>query len=107
MTEQPPKIRACDVLNWDVLAQIADNTRDQPAKTLIEGLAIFAYDFTSTADEDRRDTMLCEVLRNATDGQSPETAELIIERMATALKTECEKLREFAKENGVRLKRKR
>ena len=59
----------------------------------------------STAEEDERDTLLADVMRDATSYQSTDTAEKVIERLATALRSDHQKLRQFAKENGVRLKR--
>jgi hypothetical protein len=104
MTERPPRLRASDVLNWDYLARIADGSQED-AEVLSEGLAIFAYDFTSTADEDRRDAMLAELMKNATAHQSKDTAEKIVERLASGLQSDPQRLRQFGKENGVRLKR--
>ena len=102
--EQPDKLRACDVLNWDYLAKI-EARPEGDSRDLRQGFATFAYDFRSTSDEDARDTLLADVLRNATAGQSKETAEAVVARLATALQSDHQKLRQFAKENGVRLKR--
>jgi hypothetical protein len=104
VTKPPDKIHAVDTLDWDHLTKIADHSIER-ATTLSEGLAIFAYDFTSTADEEHRNEMLGEFMRNATAGQSKDTVEMIVERLATALRTDHQKLRQFGKQNGVRLKR--
>jgi hypothetical protein len=98
------KLRACDVLNFDYLAKIADKS-EEDAEVLDEGLATFAYNFTSTADEGNRDTLLANLMSNATAHQSKDTAEKIVELLARRLQTDHQKLREFGKENGVRLKR--
>jgi hypothetical protein len=96
-------LRACDVLNWDHLRAI-EAPPQQGQRDLNQGFAVFAYDFTSTADEDRRDVMLSEMLKNATNGQSRDTAEKIVKRLAEALKSDHKNLRKFAKQCGVRLK---
>lgn len=101
----PPKLRACDVLNWDYLVKIAEEKSERDAKTVTEAVRKFAYDFTSTADEDVRDNMLIEWLQNGTYKQSKDTAEEIVARLADSLKTDLGTLRKFAKENGVRLKK--
>jgi hypothetical protein len=97
-------IHAVDVLNWDYLNVISSRADDE-AITLSEGLAIFAHDFISTADDLRRDMMLAELLLNATAHQSKETAEKVVARLAAALKSDLVMLRSFAKQAGVRLKK--
>jgi hypothetical protein len=101
--ELPPKVRASDALNWEYLVEIAAQS-DEDAKSLSEGLAAFAYNFTSTADEDSRDAFLTELLSNATAYQSTDTAEKIVDALAKGLRSDRQKLRQFGKENGVRLK---
>ncbi|MGA7640078.1 MAG: hypothetical protein WCB00_24310 [Candidatus Acidiferrales bacterium] len=104
MKELPPKLRASDALNWDYLVKIAEQSQED-ATNLREGLAAFAYNFTSTADEDSRDVFLTDLLNNATAYQSTDTAEKIVKLLANSLQTDHERLRQFGKENGVRLKR--
>jgi hypothetical protein len=99
--KDPPK-RACDVLNWDYLVEIAEKAQGQ-RKTLDAGLKDFAYDFTSTADEDVRDEMLKNILKNGTDNTSRTAAEEFIKNAAIRFRCERKLLREFAREAGVRL----
>jgi hypothetical protein len=99
--QDPPK-RACDVLNWDYLVEIAEKAQGQ-RKTLDAGLKDFAYDFTSTADEDVRDEMLRNILRNGTENTSRMAAEEFIKNAATRFHCERKLLREFAREAGIRL----
>lgn len=99
--KDPPK-RACDVLNWDYLVAIAEKAEGQ-RKTLDAVLKDFAYDFTSTADEDVRDEMLRNILKNATDNTSRKAAEEFIKNAANRFQCDHKLLREFAKEAGVRL----
>ena len=103
MAEPTPKLRACDVLNSDYLVKIAASAQGDSAD-LSQGWAVFAYDFTSTADEDERDTLLADVMKNATASQSKDMAEEVVARLAVvALRSDHQKLRQFGKENGVRL----
>src|SRR5271169_6742005 len=97
------KLRASDVLNWEYLVRIAEPPQGD-ADTLSEGLAGFAYNFTSTADEDSRDTLLTELMNNATAHQSKDTTEKILKLLAGGLRTDHEKLRQFAKDIGIALK---
>lgn len=98
------KLRASDVLDWNYLVRLSEEycgtTTDRRQK-----LAFFAYNFTSTSDEAKRDAMLLDLLQNGTAHQSKETAEEVVRIAATNLKADHETLRRFAKENGVRLKR--
>ncbi len=97
-----PPLRACEVLNWDYLGEIEEQpvgvTRD--FQKAIRG---FAYAFRSTADEDKRDGMLRDLLKNATANHSPQKAEDVVKTLALNLNSNRNDLRRFAKENGVRL----
>lgn len=104
MNKPPDKLRACDVLNWDYLVKISAPSQGD-SSDLSQGWAVFAYDFTSTADESERDTLLANLMKDATANQSKGTAEIVIEALARALRSDLQKLRQFGKENGVRLKR--
>jgi hypothetical protein len=99
--KDPPK-RASEVLNWDYLVEIAEKAQGK-RKTLDAVLKDFAYDFTSTADEDRRDEMLKNILKNATENTSRMAAEEFIKNAAIRFHCERKLLREFAKEAGIRL----
>lgn len=102
MSQSAKKLRACDVLNWEFLGKIEEKPVEGN-RDLRQGFAVFAYDFRSTADEDRRDAMLSELLNNATAYQSKHTAKKIVQQLAVALRSDYEKLKQFGKENGVRL----
>jgi hypothetical protein len=95
-------IRACDVLNWDYLGEIEEKPVGV-AQNLQQAIRGFAYTFRSTADENNRDQMLRDLLKNATDNHSKESAEDVIKALAMHLKCDRKELRRFAKENGVRL----
>jgi hypothetical protein len=97
------KLRASEVLNWDYLVKISERS-DVKIRNATKAIAAFAYDFTSTADEDRRDRMLADLLKNGTANVSRESAEDYIRFLARYLESEPNLVREFAKENGVRLK---
>lgn len=101
VTKHPKEIlRASDVLNWDYLVEISDNpeNRKENLHTAIMG---FAYDFTSTADEEKRDTLLRDML--TTENVTPEYTEELIKILSDYLRCDHTRLRDFAKENGVRL----
>ncbi len=66
-------------------------------------MAGFAYDFTSTADENVRDQLLSDLIQNGTYKQSKETAEEVINVLASDLQSDRKALRKFAKQIGVRL----
>jgi hypothetical protein len=96
------KLRACDVLNWEYLVQISQKSEHKPTDAP-NAIANFAYEFTSTADEDIRDKMFLDILNNGTKTKSRGTAEAFVESLAGYLKSDYTKVRAFAKENGVRL----
>jgi len=100
--EPLPKLRASEVLNWDYLVEIAEKpekrTRDRN-----QAWRGFAYAFTSTGDEDIRDKMLLECIKNGTDHQSKESSEDFLKTLADDLHSDRSLIRRFARENGVRL----
>jgi hypothetical protein len=100
----PGSLAAADVLNWDYLVRIAEYVEGRVTSPT-KALAGFAYAFTSTADEGIQNQMLIDLLRNATDHCSRDAAEEFIERLAILLQSDHKLLRQFARENGVRLKR--
>ena len=73
-------------------------------KTLRNALAKLAYDLTQTGDEDLRDQQLNEFLHILTDNTSRESTEEAIRVLCTHLRCEREKMRQFAKENGIKLR---
>ena len=103
--KKPPNIplRACDVLNWDYLVEIGEKPEGEIRNVFVRALREFAYDFTSTKDEDVRDQLLRDVLKRGTDHVSRESAEELLKTIATHLHSDRNALRKFAKENGVRL----
>ncbi len=98
------KSDAVDVLNWDYLVKISDYVEVR-GRSSDEALRGFAYAFTSTSDETVRNEMLRELLVNATANCSKQAAEEFVAWLSTALHSDVGKLRKFAKENGIRLKK--
>lgn len=99
------RLDAADVLNWDRLCEIAEYIESQDMRTFADGMKFFAYGFTSTADVQAQNRMLQDLLEKATYGHSRESNEDVIERLAAWLRSPQELLREFAEQNGIRLKR--
>ncbi len=107
MSTAPPSkknLDASDVLNWEYVIKIAVKL-DDPPETAEEAMGAFSYDFTSTDDEERRNVMLCDIIKNATDHQSRAAAEEVLVSLSRLLGSDLELLRAFAKQNGVKLKR--
>ena len=102
MTPPKEKLNASDVLNWNYLLQIAAKP-DSPTPHLSEAIPKLAYALTSAASEETQNEELVEALKNATDGQSRETAERVVMRLAQLFQSDPKLLRRFAKENGIRL----
>jgi hypothetical protein len=94
---------AADVLDWNHLCNIAEHV--EAPKNWNDGAKRFAYWFTSSGDVAAQNTMLTDLLLNATYKQSPEAAEEVIGAMCTSLGANREKLRGFAKQIGIKLKR--
>lgn len=94
---------AADILDWGHLCEIAELV--EAPKNWNDGAKRFAYRFTSSADVAAQNTMLTDLLLNATYKQSSETAEEVIRVMCSSLSADREKLREFAKQIGIKLKR--
>jgi hypothetical protein len=98
-------IRASDVIgDWDYLVQMADPDAHN-AQTLGQALRIVANALVSTANEETRDGILLDPIKNATANQSVETTEEILQTLAVRLRLDHQKLRKFAKQNGIRIKR--
>ena len=102
--KKPPDnpLRACDVLNWGYLVEISEKP-DKTTRDRKQAFRGFAYAFTSTADENIRDQMLMEFIRNGTDNQSRKSSEDFLRVLAEEFRSDRNTLRQFAKENGVRL----
>jgi len=98
------QLSASDVLNWEYLVEIGQKP-EGIARDLVQALAGFAYDFTSTANEDARNLLLHDLLKNGTDHQSKETADAFIKAVAYHFHSDLQTLRRFAKQIGVRLPR--
>jgi len=95
---------AVDVLNWEYLARIGEIVPDRASDPEM-AFRGFAYDFTSTASEEIRNQMLVEILKNATFRTSVEANEEFVAHLANRFRSDQALLRQFAKENGIRLKR--
>ena len=102
LTKDKEKLRAVDVLNWDYLVAISEKAEGR-IKNLKQAIAGFAYDFTSTANDDIRDQMLLDFLKNGTANVSRKSAEDFVRTLAHHLQSDYELLRKYAKENGIRL----
>lgn len=100
-----PKIDAADIFDWDYLCQIAAYAELYEVRTFIDAVRLFAYAFTSTGRADDQNALLADWIRNATHLQSRETAEAVLAALAGQAHGDLDLLREFAKQNGVRLKR--
>jgi hypothetical protein len=99
------KLHAYDVLNWDYLVELSCNYDPDAPRSLTAALAKLAYDLTQTGDEEIRSLELSEFLHALTDHTSTAAAEEMLACVAMHLRCELKKMREFAKENGVKLKR--
>lgn len=100
-----PKIDAADIFDWDRLCQMAAYMELHEVRTFTDALRMFAYAFTSTPRVGDQNAQLADWIRNATHLQSRETAEEVLAALAEQLHGDLGLLREFAKQNGVRLKR--
>lgn len=105
MSKPKNKQRACDVLNWDCLVELSQYSDPAATRDTTEIIGVFAYTITKTGDEDERDRILTNLLRNSTYGSRPDDNEIFLLFLAGRTKSELEPLRKFAKQVGVRLKR--
>ena len=107
MTSQPPpKLDACDALNWDYLTELSVSYDPDIARpTFSQALAKLAYDLTQTGNEDIRNQQFSEFLHALTDQTSTDSTEAVLDCLAKNLRCDIKKIRRFAKENGVKLKR--
>jgi hypothetical protein len=103
MAKQDP-LNAIDVVSWDYLVQVGEYVEER-AHTAEDALRGFAYAFTSTADEEIRNTMLLDILKNGTRTGSVYACEDFVSNLASWLHCDPKVLRQFAKERGVRLRR--
>jgi hypothetical protein len=101
--EKKPALDASEILNWDYLCEIAEFV--ETPRNWNDGVKRFAYSFTSTASKDTRNTMLSDLLINATYKQSLMTTEYIIDTLAKSLHVNKLILREFASGVGIKQKR--
>lgn len=99
-----PTLNAADVLNMEYLEGIADEHPGLAYTTDIKrALERFAFYVTEAADEDERNEILADLLDNATSGQSKEKNDETVKCFAELLRTDHLRLREFAKQEGIRL----
>ncbi|HKM91409.1 MAG TPA: hypothetical protein VJX29_12415 [Candidatus Acidoferrales bacterium] len=103
MTEQ--KKRAADILDWEHLCRLAEYVEPSRVRRWEQALRVFAYAFTSTADVERQDQLLAELLQNATVHTSIASAEEVVAKLAKDTNSDVVLLREFARQCGVRLRR--
>jgi hypothetical protein len=101
--QEQDKLDAADILDWDYMCQIGEFV--EAPRNWNEGAKRFAHRFTSVASVEAQNTMLADLLRNATYLQSPETAEEIVATLSNSLHANEEQLREFAKTIGIKLKK--
>lgn len=94
---------AIDVLDWDHMCKIAEFV--QHPLNWHDGAKRFAYRFISCGNVKTQNTMLADLLINATYKQSKETVEDVINAVCDSLGADREKLREFAKQIGIKPKR--
>jgi len=104
MASQDPELNAIDVVNWDYLVQVGEYVECK-AHTIEDGLRGFAYAFTSTANEEIRNEMLLDILKNGTRTGSVYACEDFLRNLASLLRCDPKALRQFAKERGIRLRR--
>lgn len=97
------KLDAADVLDWDHMCRIAEFV-ERP-RNWNDGAKRFAYLFTSCGNVTTQNTMLADLLMNATYKQSRETAEAVINAACSSLGADRKKLREFAGQIGIKLER--
>ena len=97
------RLDAADVLDWDHMCGIAEFV--QRPKNWEDGAKRFAYLFTSCGNVTAQNTMLADLLINATFKQSRETAEDVINAVCGSLGADRMKLREFARQIGIKLER--
>jgi len=100
-----PKKRAADILDWERMCSLAEYVEPSRVRRWEEALKMFAYAFTSTADAERQDQLLGELLRNATVHTCVASAEEVVAKLAKDTNSDVVLLREFAKQCGVRLRR--
>ena len=101
--ERGPKLDASEILDWDYLCQIAEFV--EAPRNWDDGVKRFAYSFTSTASKEARNTMLSDLLLNATYKQSTNTTGYIIDTLAKSLRINKLPLRQFARGIGIKVKR--
>jgi len=101
MTEN--NLDAVDAVNWEYLCKIRE--KFDPPKSKQEIFENFAWELTSIPRKEHQTLFLAWWLQNATYLQSAETNEEVIATVASIFNSDLNKLREFAKQQGIRLKR--
>ena len=101
-----PKLNACDVLNWEYLVQVsAEYNPDVVNPTILDALAKLAYELTQSGDEAIRNQQFSEFLHRLTDNTSTDSTETALKLAAARLHCDLKMVRQFAKENGIKLKK--
>jgi hypothetical protein len=100
------RLDACDVLPWEYLVELsARYDPDIARQTLPDALAKLAYDLTQSGSEEIRTQQLKEFLHALTANTSTDSTEEMLECIAHHLRCDLKKVRQFARENGIKLKR--
>lgn len=100
--EKNDKLDAEDILDWNYLCQIGELIEEP--RTWSDGAKLFAYQFTSASSTEARNTMLQDLLLNATYKQSSETIRDVICALAKTLRANEEGLEDFARRIGIKFK---
>ncbi len=99
------KVDAVDIFDWDYLVQIGVKLELSQVRGFRDAVRLFAYDFTSLARTENQNQILADWLQRATYLQSAETAEEVLACLAAETRADLDRLRRFARQNGVRLRR--
>jgi hypothetical protein len=99
------KVDAVDIFDWNHLVQIGTISEPWQVQGFADGIRLFAYLFTSTAEIEHQNQLLADWLGDATYLQSADTSEEILATVAKHMRGNSELLRRFAKQNGIRIRR--
>jgi len=102
----PDRLNAVDVLNCEYLREIAYDHGLAYTTDFNRALEIFAHAFIQAGNVADQNTMLTQLLSDSTFGQSTDANEETVAYLANFLRTSPILLREFAKQEGIRLRTK-
>lgn len=98
------KLNAIDVLNWEYLCRVADAHSELAYTTDIQrAIEKFAFAFTQATDVDDQNEVLTQLLEDATFGNSAAANDEVLDWFAEFLCTDRRLLREFARQQGIRI----